>query len=136
MRRLRYFCAIVEHGQISKAAAALNMAQPPLSLRLKELEEEFGVQLIVRGPRSLQVTEEGRLLYDRARLILSEVDALSEEMKASQCTPIWVVVGVSSTCASHIRLPLREICGRQPNVKLRVMLGDSDWLTSMLDQRC
>ncbi len=136
LKRLRYFCAIVDHGQISKAAAALNMAQPPLSLRLKELEEEFGVKLIERGTRWCRVTEEGRLLYERAKLILSEVDALSEEMKASQCSPVWVVIGVSSTCASYLMEPLREICGHFPNVKLRVVLGDSDWLESMLGQRC
>lgn len=135
LKRLRYFCAIVEHGQISKAAAALNMAQPPLSLRLKELEEEFGVRLIIRGQRRLKVTEEGRLLYDRAKLILSEVDALSEEMKANQDTPVWLVVGTSSTCASYLREPLSHLFENNGNIKLRVMLGDSDWLTTMLDQR-
>lgn len=135
LKRLRYFCAIVEHGQISKAAAALNMAQPPLSLRLKELEEEFGVRLIIRGQRRLKMTEEGRLLYDRAKLILSEVDALSEEMKANQDTPVWLVVGTSSTCASYLRKPLSTLYTKTSNVKLRVMLGDSDWLTTMVDQR-
>ncbi|HVI51663.1 MAG TPA: LysR family transcriptional regulator [Candidatus Sulfotelmatobacter sp.] len=136
LKRLRYFCAIVEHGQISKAAAALNMAQPPLSLRLKELEEELGVTLIRRGTRWSRVTEEGRLLYDRAKLILSEVDALADDMKASHDTSICVVIGVSSTCASFLGNPLRVICARHPNAKLRVMLGDSSWLESMLRQRC
>ena len=52
LKRLEYFCAIVEKGQISKAAEALHITQPPLSMRLKELEEELAVHLIIeRGRR-------------------------------------------------------------------------------------
>ena len=49
LKRLEYFCAIVEKGQISKAAEALHISQPPLSMRLKELEEELDVERERRG---------------------------------------------------------------------------------------
>ena len=136
LKRLRYFCTIVEHGQISKAAQALNMAQPPLSLRLKELEEEFGVQLIKRGAHKCEVTEAGRHLYEKARMVLSEIDDLSEEMKAAEGRLAYVVIGVSSTCASFLRTPLQRICEEHPNIKMRVLLGDSTWLETMIRQRC
>ena len=55
LKRLEYFCAIVEKGQISKAAEALHISQPPLSMRLKELEEELDVQLIYREGKAWQV---------------------------------------------------------------------------------
>lgn len=70
LKRLEYFCAIVEKGQISKAAEALHISQPPLSMRLKELEEELDVQLIYREGKAWQVTPEGEALYQRAQFIL------------------------------------------------------------------
>ena len=76
LKRLEYFCAIVEKGQISKAAEALHISQPPLSMRLKELEEELDVQLIYREGKAWQVTPEGEALYQRAQFILSYVAGL------------------------------------------------------------
>jgi DNA-binding transcriptional LysR family regulator len=48
LKRLRYFCRVVEQGSISQAAKVLNMAQPPLSKRIQELEEELNVPLFTR----------------------------------------------------------------------------------------
>ena len=62
IRQLKYFQAIAEEGQISKAAKRLNMAQPPLSQQLKLLENELGVLLVERGPRQIKLTEAGQLL--------------------------------------------------------------------------
>ena len=53
IRQLKYFLAIAEEGQITSAARKLQMAQPPLSQQLKLLEEELGVKLVERGPRSI-----------------------------------------------------------------------------------
>lgn len=137
LKRLKYFCAIVEHGQISKAAQVLNMAQPPLSQRLKELEAEFGVELIKRGGgRHCEVTEAGRRLYEKARFVLSEIDGLTDELKSVDDSLSYVVIGVSSTCASYLRKPLQHVCRAHPNIKMRVLLGDSSWLETMLRQRC
>ncbi|GGI21654.1 LysR family transcriptional regulator [Oxalicibacterium faecigallinarum] len=81
LRQLRYFMAIVEEGQISRAARRLHMAQPPLSLQLKTLEEELGVQLIERNNKSLRLTEAGHALYQRAEQILGLVNATSKEIR-------------------------------------------------------
>ena len=66
IRQLRYFCAIAEEGQISRAAQRLHIAQPPLSYQLKLLEEELGVRLIDRNTRSLSLTRAGHIFYQRA----------------------------------------------------------------------
>lgn len=59
IRQLKYFLTIAEEGQITSAARKLQMAQPPLSQQLKQLEEELGVKLVERGPRSIQLTDAG-----------------------------------------------------------------------------
>ncbi|MDU7757810.1 MAG: LysR family transcriptional regulator, partial [Staphylococcus epidermidis] len=59
LKRLKYFCKVVEQGSISQAARALNMAQPPLSKRIQELEDELNAPLFVRNGNRLETTEAG-----------------------------------------------------------------------------
>ena len=66
-RVLQYFLAIAREESISAAAEALHITQPTLSRQIKELEDEFGKQLFVRGNRKITLTEEGMLLRRRAR---------------------------------------------------------------------
>ena len=64
--QMQYFAAVVEEGSISAAARRLHMSQPPLSLQIRNLESEYGVQLFERGARQIRLTEAGRLLYRHA----------------------------------------------------------------------
>ena len=70
IRTLRYFWTIAEEGTVSKAAEALHITQPTLSRQIKELEEELGTELFIRGRRQIQLTEAGMLLKSRAEEIL------------------------------------------------------------------
>ncbi len=81
IRQLRYFCAIAEEGQISRAAQRLHIAQPPLSYQLKLLEEELGVKLVDRNTRSLSLTQAGHVFYQRAEQILGMLQAAAGEVK-------------------------------------------------------
>ncbi len=74
MRQLRYFAAIAEEGQITKAAKKLHMAQPPLSQQLKALEQELGTLLVERNGKNTKLTEAGKILYDRAKELLHRID--------------------------------------------------------------
>ena len=67
LRTLKYFAAVAEELNITKAAAILNISQPPLSAQIRKLEEELDTQLFIRGRRTLQLTESGQLLYRRAK---------------------------------------------------------------------
>ena len=78
-RQLLYFVTAVEEGSISAAARKLVLSQPPVTAQIKALEEELGCTLLVRGARAVRMTEEGRLLYDRAK---AEFDARMEEIAA------------------------------------------------------
>ncbi|NMC85460.1 MAG: LysR family transcriptional regulator [Anaerolineaceae bacterium] len=80
-RRLKYFLAIAEEGQISSAAKKLHIAQPPLSQQLKQFEEELGVTLFERGSRRMKLTPAGEILLIRARQILELSDVAVKELK-------------------------------------------------------
>jgi DNA-binding transcriptional LysR family regulator len=67
IKQLREFVAVAEARSITRAAHALYVAQPALSLQVKRLESELGVQLFVRLPRGVELTEEGAELLELAR---------------------------------------------------------------------
>ena len=84
IKQMVYFKTIVEQGTISKAAQVLHMAQPPLSMQLKQLEEELGVQLLKRGHRKVELTSAGRLFYKRSLQMISLNEMTLHEMKETQ----------------------------------------------------
>ena len=82
LRQLTYFRAVVEHRSLAAAADALSVAQPNLSVAIKQLEELWGVTLFERAGRGLAVTDTGRTLYERAAELLGGASALDQEMRA------------------------------------------------------
>lgn len=74
LRRLSYFVAVAEEMSFSRAAQRLHVAQPALSNRIKQLEEDLGVLLFKRTSRGVLITEAGTLLLEEARGILAQVD--------------------------------------------------------------
>ncbi|MFT3755699.1 MAG: LysR family transcriptional regulator [Pseudoxanthomonas sp.] len=76
LRQLRYFVAVARERNFTRAAEALNMAQPPLSRQIQMLEEELGVSLLIRNSRPVRLTDAGRLFNEQALQILGRVDQL------------------------------------------------------------
>jgi LysR family hca operon transcriptional activator len=79
LRHLRYFVAVAEEGSLTVAAQKrLHTAQPSLSRQIHDLELELGVQLLIRGPRGIELTAAGRVFLDHARVALLQVEAAGE----------------------------------------------------------
>jgi DNA-binding transcriptional LysR family regulator len=80
IHQLRLFREVVDAGSISEAARRLNLSQPPVSYHIKMLEQELQVTLFQRGRRSIELTEAGRLLYERAGALLDMESTVSREI--------------------------------------------------------
>jgi DNA-binding transcriptional LysR family regulator len=82
LRHLRYFVAVAESLNFTKAAARLRVAQPALSRQIRDLEEELGAPLLERGPRSVRLTEAGAVFQPEAKSVLQRAEAATKAVQA------------------------------------------------------
>src|SRR5262245_37732447 len=81
LQQLRQFVTLAETLNFHRAAERLNMAQPPLSISIRKLEEELGAQLFVRGQQGVQLTAEGHAALDDARLSLPHAEQVQRAVR-------------------------------------------------------
>lgn len=134
LRTLSYFVTVAEELNITKAAEKLHMSQPPLSSQIKSLEQELDTVLFIRGKRRLQLTDSGRLLYRRAKEILSLAGkASSEIISMSRGMTGTVSIGLVEGSAPNIAAEwIEQFAVQHPQVRFRIMDGNSDDLIAKL----
>lgn len=94
LRHLRYFITVAEELNFSKAALKLYTAQPSLSQQIKDLEEDVGVKLLNRTKRKVELTEEGAVFLEQARLTLAQADkAIAMARQVSQAKQQMLRIG-------------------------------------------
>ena len=94
LRHLRYFITVAEELNFSKAALKLYTAQPSLSQQIKDLEEDVGVKLLYRTKRKVELTEEGAVFLEQARLTLAQADkAVAMARQVSQAKQQMLRIG-------------------------------------------
>ncbi|HXB57943.1 MAG TPA: LysR family transcriptional regulator [Candidatus Acidoferrales bacterium] len=82
LRHLRYFLAVAEALNFTKAAGKLRIAQPALGRQIRDLEDEIGVDLLKRSPRGVTLTAEGKLFLEEARDLLRRADESVKKVRA------------------------------------------------------
>ncbi len=134
LKQLTYFLKIAETGNLTKAAAELNMSQPPLSYQLKLLEDELGVSLFIREPHSMKITDEGILLRSRATQILSLVDRTVNELAVFNENQKFMVNIGTVTSSGHNFLPkiIKSFKKEHPLSTFNIYDGSSMYLQELL----
>lgn len=134
VRQLRYFVAIVEQGSFSRAAQALNVAQPALSTHVRNMEADLGTQLLFRSPQGVAPTEAGMTLLRHARLIIDQFAVTEAEVRGHAAEVHGEVrIGIPGTISQKLAVPLiLAVRARYPKIKLRIAEAMSgfvlDWL--------
>jgi DNA-binding transcriptional LysR family regulator len=124
LRHFRYFVAVAEEQNVSRAALRLHVSQPGLSRQIHDLEDEIGFQLFERSAKSLHLTEAGKVFLEQARAVLQHAnEAVSAARAVAQGAPAEIQVGYAPSLTVQI-LPhaLRAFQAKFP--KVRVCLHD------------
>ena len=122
LRHIRYFLAVAEERNFTRAAGKLNIAQSPLSQQIRQLEREIGVPLLTRTTRSVALTYAGEVFYERTRALLADAAIAAEDArKAARGELGSLAVGFTGS-ATYELLPtlVRAYADRYPEVTLRV----------------
>jgi DNA-binding transcriptional LysR family regulator len=125
LRRLRYFVAVAEARNFTRAAETLHVAQPALSRQLRLLEEELGVELMRRTTHTFELTEAGEHLLEHGRELLRAADALERTLRgfgAGEAGRIAVAYGTSAAYDTAPRL-LAAVAQRLPELELRTRVA-------------
>ncbi len=124
LRHLRYFVAVAETENVSRAALKLHVSQPALSRQIRDLEDELGFLLLERSAKSVRLTEAGKTFQGEARAVLQRVeDAVKTARAAATGGRGELHVGYAPSLTTRILPPaLRAFQAGLPNV--RVLLHD------------
>ncbi|MCO6425573.1 LysR family transcriptional regulator (plasmid) [Sinorhizobium meliloti] len=135
-RQLKYFVGVAEAGSFTKAAAQLNVAQSALSLHVRQMEEGFGTQLLIRDRTGVTLTSAGSKLLNHARIILDQVSRAEQELTSKVKSPSGeVTIGIPSGAARVMVAELLAIAKeRLPRVSLKIVEGMSgpveEWMAA------
>ncbi len=135
IRQLKAFLAIAEAKTFTAGARRVNVTQAAISMQIKQLEDEVGLQLFTRTPRRVILTEAGEYLLERARKILREHDnALAEIAELAGAEHGRLRVGSASAEFATQQLPhiLQSIREKYPNAELAVTAGTSEKLVDKI----
>lgn len=136
IRVLRYFLAVAREETITGAANYLHMTQPTLSRQIKDLEEELGQKLLVRGSRRVKLTPEGMLFRRRAEEIISMVDKTEAEFNSMENTVSGdIYIGGGETDAIRlIANVIKDIQHSYPDIHYHLYSGNAEDVTERLDK--
>ena len=136
IRVLRYFLIVAREESFSRAADALYLSQPTLSRQIREMEEELGVQLLVRTNRNVRLTQEGQRLRRRAQEIVDLMDKTQEEFASPEGEVAGeIAIGCGETQimreVAKVAIPLQH---EHPGIHFNLYSANADDVSEKLDQ--
>lgn len=119
LRHIRYFLAVAEYLNFSKAAQQLHIAQPPLSRQIRQLEDDLGVALFVRNKRRVQLTKAGNVFLDEARKLVVQAGHATEAARHAQKGESGSVrIGIASGLGGAVSQIVLDYCKHFPAVNI------------------
>ena len=137
IRVLKYFLAVAREQSFSRAAETLFLSQPTLSRQLKDLEDELGKQLFIRGSKKVTLTEEGMILRKRAEEIVELVDKAEQEVRLTDEEDITgtIYIGAGETHAiSLIARTADRLSAQYPDIRYNFYSADGVDVSERLDK--
>ena len=139
LRVLNYFLAVAREQSIIRAAESLHLSQPTLSTQIRNMEEELGKQLLIRGTkgsRKITLTEEGMLLKKRAEEILELVRKTESEITLSDSIIMGdIYIGTGETDAIRLLAKAaKELQNTYPGIHYHISSGNAEFVVEQLDK--
>jgi DNA-binding transcriptional LysR family regulator len=120
LRHLRYFAAVAAHGSFNRAAQHLHLTQPALSRQVKDLEDELGVRLLVRGKNAVTLTDAGEVFYEEARDLLARADKAMQRVRGEGRNEVLRVGYAPSVTAGIMPGALEKFQAATPGVRIEL----------------
>jgi len=135
IRTMQYYLAVVREGTISAAAQTLHVAQPSLSRQMKELEEELGAALFMRGNRKITLTEEGMVLRKRAEEMVRLMQMTEDEIsQVKNHVSGSVRIGAGESWSFHyLSRTAANLAEEHPDIRFHITSGDTQDLMDQLN---
>ena len=136
IRHLRYFLAVAREENMTRAAELLHVSQPTLSKTLKVLEEELGKKLFTRHSFSIELTDEGMLLRDRAEDLIAMADKIEQEfVSLDDVTGGDLYLGLAESYQiRYLARVLGKLKTVYPSMNYHITSGDTEQVTEKLDK--
>jgi len=133
---LQSFLTVARAQSISDAAQSLHISQPALSRQIKDLEEELGLLLFIRGNRKISLTAEGLLLQKRAKQIVELVQKTKEEFASIEdnVSGTIYIAGGETHVFQILAKTIRSIVSQYPDIHIHLFSGNADDVNERLDR--
>lgn len=128
------FVAIIDAGTISAASRELLIAQPALSNQIKSLEDEYGAQLVIRKPRQIELTDAGKILYDKIKSICYLEDSAKKEISAcvsGNRGTLWIGCSPANPDPLFYEI-LLDFHREYPGISFEMFERNSDYIVELL----
>ena len=136
IRVLQYFLTVAREESITRAAEALRMTQPPLSRQLKDLEDELGKKLLIRGSKKVTLTEDGMLLRKRAEEMIDLMEKTKAELAGSDehINGEIYIGGGETDAVSLLAQTAGKLQKKYPLIHYHIYSGDAEIVMERLDK--
>ena len=136
IRVLQYFLAVAREESITRAAETLRMTQPPLSRQLKDLEDELGKKLLIRGSKKVTLTEDGMLLRKRAEEMIDLMEKTKAELTSSDenISGEIYIGGGETDAVSLFAQTAGKLQKKYPQIHYHIYSGDAEIVMEKLDK--